>query len=526
MSADSSINPIIPGFAPDPSLILVDDTYFLVNSTFHLFPGLPIYTSRDLVHWHQIGNAINRPGQLSFSKASTLIHEIGNNDHLYATGGLYAPTLRHHNGTFYIVCTNVVNYDTDSGKKSDTQNFIISSTDIYANKWSDPVYFDFDGIDPSLFFDPNSGKAYLCGSKSPGPSTKITLFEIDVRTGEKLTEEKHLWHGTGGIYPEGPHIYFINGFYYLMIAEGGTHEGHAVTMARSKNLLDGPWEANPLNPILSAAGTDEYVQCTGHCEAFEAKDGTWWGVCLGIRMREKELYGLGRETFLTKGSWTPDGWLQFDRATIQPHIPHITVDPTRKLTAEPGSDFLHIHDPVLANYTLDPTTIKLASSPHDLTAPHASPSFIGKRQRHFNGTSKATLLFPLPASTTAGLAVYKDEHRFLSIAYSASPPSLTLRVLNTAKKIDRCETIPLPNQQQPQSLQFILEYTELRYDVWYSLDAAAVGGQRVKVGSVDARELSGKDFVGPIVGVFAVGGETVDVGFEGFEVDCAEGGKD
>ncbi|USP76375.1 glycoside hydrolase family 43 protein [Curvularia clavata] len=518
MSANAPINPIIPGFAPDPSLILVDETYFLVNSTFHLFPGLPIYTSRDLVHWHQIGNAINRPSQLSFSKASTLIHGIGNNDHLYATGGLYAPTLRHHNGTFYIVCTNVVNHGTDTGKESELQNFIISSTDIHANKWSDPVYFDFYGIDPSLFFDPHSGKAYLCGSKSPGPSTKITLFEIDVQTGKKLSEEKQLWHGTGGIYPEGPHIYFRDGYYYLMIAEGGTHEGHAVTMARSKNLLDGPWEPNPLNPILSAAGTDEYVQCTGHCEAFEAKDGTWWGVCLGIRMREQELYGLGRETFLTKGSWTPEGWLRFERASMQLQIPNVPVDPMKKLTAAAGADYLYIHDPVLEDYKLGTANaaVTLTSSPHDLTAANASPSFIGKRQRRFHGTSRATLLPPTSNNTsvTAGLCVYKDEHRFFSVAYT-SPSSISLRVRNTAKKIDRYHTVQLPDNSQP--LQFIVDYTELKYDVWYRLGAV---GQMIGVGSVDAMEISGKDFVGPIVGVFAVGEGKMEVVFEGFDVDC------
>ncbi|KAH7561583.1 glycosyl hydrolase [Bipolaris maydis] len=525
MSPDSPINPIIPGFAPDPSLILVDDTYFLVNSTFHLFPGLPIYTSRDLVHWHQIGNAINRPSQLSFSKASTLIHDIGNNDHLYATGGLYAPTLRHHNGTFYIVCTNVVNHSPDSAQESETKNFIISTTDIYASAWSDPVYFDFHGIDPSLFFDPHTGKAYLCGSKSPGPSTKITLFEIDVTTGEKLTEEKYLWHGTGGIYPEGPHIYFHNGFYYLMIAEGGTHEGHAVTMARSNNLLDGPWDPSPLNPILTAANTDEYVQCTGHCEAFAAKDGQWWGVCLGIRMREKQFYGLGRETFLTRGSWSADGWLKFERATMQLSIPSVSVGAEKKkLSAVPGVDYVYIHDPVLRDYDFDPTgrNVVVRASPHDLTAPNASPSFLGKRQRWIEGKSRATLVVSSSvhedARVTAGLAVFKDEHRFFSVSYSPtqSPPKLVLRILNTAKKIDQNHTFDLPIR--PESLEFIVEYTEMQYEISYRLDAV---GESNKVASVDAKDLSGKDFVGPIFGVFAIGHQKTEVKFEWFEVDSA-----
>jgi beta-xylosidase len=518
MDGSPKINPIIGGFAPDPSLVLVDGTYFLVNSTFHLFPGLPIYTSQDLVHWHQIGNAINRLEQLSFSKSSTLIHGLGDDDHLYATGGLYAPTIRYHNGTFYIVCTNVVN-DGEDSKESSLENFIISTTDIHANKWSDPVPFDFYGIDPSIFFDPNTGKAYLCGSKSPGPETKITLFEIDVETGKKLSEEKQLWHGTGGIYPEGPHIYFRNGFYYLMIAEGGTHEGHSVTMARSTSL-QGPWEASPKNPILSAAGTKEYIQCTGHCEAFEDKDGQWWGVCLGIRMGAPNLYGLGRETFLTNGTWSDDGWLSFDRAKVQ--IEHLSVvpDSSRRLTAAPGVDFLYIHDPVLSRYKITDGHITLTASPDGLKSANASPSFVGKRQRRLEGRSSVTLLPPTNDSKpiTAGLVVYKDEHRFISLSYTATPNSassiIRLHVMNTAKRIDNQQHAEL--EEIPQALQFVFEYSETEYILSYRADS----GEVKELGRVSTMDLSNKDFVGPIVGIFAEG-EGGEIDLKDFTVDGA-----
>ncbi|KAI4952779.1 hypothetical protein J4E91_003253 [Alternaria rosae] len=499
--ADSPItNPIIGGFAPDPSLILVDGTYFLVNSTFHLFPGLPIYTSHDLIHWHQIGNAINRREQLSFSKSSTLIHGLDNEDHLYATGGLYAPTIRFHNGTFYIVCTNVVN-DGEEGKESTLQNFIISTTDIHASKWSDPVYFDFYGIDPSLFFDPNTGKAYLCGSKSPGPETKITLFEIDVSTGKRLSEEKQLWHGTGGIYPEGPHIYFRNGLYYLMIAEGG------------------PWEASPKNPILSAAGTSEYIQATGHCEAFEDKEGQWWGVCLGIRMGAPNLYGLGRETFLTRGTWSDDGWLSFDRAKVNIEDLSVVPDSSRRLTAAPGVDFLYIHDPVLSRYMIRDRQITLTASPDGLNSANASPSFVGKRQRRLEGTSIATLLPPAHTSTpiTAGLAVYKDEHRFFSLSYTtssnASSPTIQLHVFNKAKSIHRQDSANLDTA--PQTLQLMFEYSETKYKLSYRADS----GEVKEFAQVPTMDLSDKDFVGPIVGIFAEGSGEID--FHDFVIDSA-----
>jgi beta-xylosidase len=422
--------------------------------------------------------------------------------HLVATGGLYAPTIRHHNGTFYVVCTNVVHQSLD-GSNNELQNFIVSTSDIYASKWSDPVYFDFYGIDPSLFFD-TDGKAYLCGSKSPGPETKIMLFEINVETGEKLTEEKELWHGTGGIYPEGPHIYLRNDFYYLMVAEGGTHEGHSVTMARSKSIW-GPYEPSPLNPILSAAGTDEYVQATGHCEAFEDKNGEWWG--------------LGRETFLTKAKWSEDGWLRFDRAKL--HVDGFEdIKENARLTAASSTDLLYIHDPELSCYKISDRVITLTASPHDLSSPEASPTFIGKRQRRLEGKSSVTLLNPAQAdsasSHVASLAVYKDEHRWLRISYASSTTTVRLQVLNKAQGIGR--TIEQKVDGKFKKLQFVLEYTEMAYTASYGVD----DGKLQKLGNVETIELSDKDFVGPIIGMCAVVENAPEqISFEDFVVDSA-----
>jgi beta-xylosidase len=144
---------------------------------------------------------------------------------LVGSGGLYAPTIRHHQGKFHVVCTNIIRAE---GKNRDaTENFIVSTDDIWSGTWSDPVYFNFEGIDPSLLFD-DDGKVYLQGSGGIGPGTTINLFEIDVKTGAKLSEEKIIWKGTGDIFPEGPHLYKVKGWYYLLIAEGGTHGGHMV----------------------------------------------------------------------------------------------------------------------------------------------------------------------------------------------------------------------------------------------------------------------------------------------------------
>jgi beta-xylosidase len=406
------------------------------------------------------------------------------------------------------------------GSNNELRNFIVSTTDIYESKWSDPVYFDFYGIDPSLFFD-TDGKAYLCGSKSPGPETKIMLFEIDVDTGKKLTEEKELWHGTGGIYPEGPHIYLRNNFYYLMVAEGGTHEGHSVTMARSKSIW-GPYEPSPLNPILSAAGTEEYVQATGHCEAFEDKNGEWWGVCLGIRQGTKDLWGLGRETFLTKGKWNEDGWLKFDRAKL--HVDGFeNIKEHARLTAAPGTDLLHIHDPELSRYKISDRVITLTGSTHDLSSPEASPSFIGKRQRRLEGRSTVTLLKTtqktLASPHVASLAVYKDEHRWLHISHALSADTIQFRVVNKAQGIDR--TTEQKINHKFEKLKFVLQYTEMEYIASYSVG----GGELKNLGNAETIELSDKDFVGPVIGICAVGKSTpekdMEISFEDFVVDSA-----
>ena len=436
---------------------------------------------------------------------------------MFATGGLYAPTIRHHNGTFYVVCTNVIRDDTD-GSGYGLQNFIVSCTDIHAGQWSEPVFFDFDGIDTSLYFSADN-KVWVSGSKSPGPMTKIMLFEIDITTGAKLTEEKELWSGTGGIYPEGPHIYLKDGFFYLLISEGGTYEDHSVTMARSRDIT-GPYEANPLNPILTAAGTDEYVQCTGHCEAFEDKNGEWWCVCLAIRKGAEQLYGLGRETFLVKGRWTADGWLTFEQVRMQLSVPEVRVEEGRRLVAVPGVDLLYIRDPELARYRLpraEENEYELTASLNGLDAPDESPSFVGKRQRKMDGASSVVLnLADISANrdVEAGLAVYKDEHRFLRLFYSSPANKIVFQTFNKARQINRCVEHELDGA--PSSVKFFFEYSEFGYLATFAVDE----GERVELGKAEAVELSAKDFVGPVVGVFAVG-DGGKVRFGEFVVDGA-----
>ena len=213
-------NPVIPGFNPDPSVCRVGDDYYLVTSTFQYFPGMPVYHSKDLIHWKQIGNCLTRPSQLNLKDAN-------------CSGGIYAPTIRYNAGTFYMVTTNV------SGKG----NFFVTTTDP-AGEWSDPIWLEQGGIDPTLYFEDR--KTYMVSN----PRNGLYLCEIDINTGKQLTESKLLWQGDGGRYPEAPHIYKKDGWYYLMIAEGGTEYGHSITIARSRDIY-GPYEYNPDNPILT-----------------------------------------------------------------------------------------------------------------------------------------------------------------------------------------------------------------------------------------------------------------------------------
>ncbi|KAH6720231.1 putative xylosidase/arabinosidase [Leptodontidium sp. MPI-SDFR-AT-0119] len=505
----TDINPIIPGFAPDPSIVLIDGTFFLVNSTFHLFPGLPIYASKDLLSWKHIGNAINRQEQLSLAKSGTTIWPRddspgGTGDCMLATGGLYAPTIRHRDGITYVVCTNILQPLFDV-----KENFIVSTTDIWSNSWSDPVYFDFDGIDPSIFFD-DDGRVYMKGSAAPGPMTKINMFEIDLKTGKKLTDEKTIWEGTGGIYPEGPHLYKKDGWYYVMISEGGTHENHMITVARSKDIW-GPYDAFEKNPILTARGTDEYIRYTGHCDMFQDQQGNWWGVCLAVR-KEKATgsYIMGRETFLTTGKWDEGEWPSLNQVRLNPILDNGTLlvraEGNVRLTSQPSVDYVYIRDAILDHHRFsdDAETITLTASEGDISQWQEPVTFIGKRQRELQGGAGASMeVISTPASSylKAGLAYYKDEHRFIKFFYDFSASSIVVETVNKAKEISKTSKVDL-QLKEGDLISFRVEYTETKYNFSYRV------GTDEKVAwisftSVDALDMTGPDFVGPVIGIFA-----------------------
>jgi beta-xylosidase len=425
---------------------------------------------------------------------------------MLATGGLFAPTIRHdpNTGKTYIINTNVIH--PEDGGKDIPQNFIVETDDIWSDNWSDPVYIEFDGIDPSIFWD-EDGKAYFCGSHGPGPMTTISLFEINVSTGKKLSEEKTVWKGTGGIYPEGPHIYKKDGFYYLLISEGGTFKDHMITVARSENIW-GPYEGNKKNPILTAAGTDNYVHCTGHCDMFQDREGQWWGVCLGMRMRGSRFH-MGRESFLTSGRWEKGGWPELD--TVEVTSSHKFRTDVVKATRT-GLDWLYIRDANLDDHKIEGSTIRLTPSKADISQWQEPVSFVGKRQRKLEGTASVNLALPRTGSSRAGLVIYKDEHRYTRIYYDSSNSNVCFEVVNNAKKTNRRDQEEV--SKEVSDIQLLIEYTEEKLVFQYEEEQ----GVTKTLGVVDTADLSNADFVGPIIGVFAVSeDDSTEIVFKNFK---------
>jgi sialate O-acetylesterase len=395
-------NPVIPGFHPDPSVVRVGSDFYLVTSSFEFFPGVPIFTSRDLVHWKQLGHVLTRASQLPLEKARP-------------SGGIYAPTLRYHDGTYYMITTNV-----DGGG-----NFFVTAKDP-AGPWSEPVWLrDFAGIDPSLFFD-DDGTVYLTGlSRPPGQPRGIYQTRLDPKAGKLLGPPRLVWDRTGTRYPEGPHLYKIAGRYYLTIAEGGTEYGHMVKVARSDSPW-GPFEPCPRNPILTNRQTenDVPVQGTGHADLVEAPDGSWWTVFLAFRPVAGYFHHLGRETFLAPVTWDAEGWPVVNGG--QPiglevkaaGLPAQAFPPTPTRTgfdAPLGPEWNYLRDPDASSYSLGarPGWLTLRGSATAL-GDAASPTWVGRRQEHLSGRVAALVDFvPGRDGEEAGISVYMNpDHRY------------------------------------------------------------------------------------------------------------------
>ncbi|AEI42946.1 glycoside hydrolase family 43 protein [Paenibacillus mucilaginosus] len=389
-------NPVLSGFYPDPSICRAGEDYYLVTSSFEYFPGVPVFHSRDLVHWRQIGHCLLTEKQLSLANA-------------WSSGGIYAPTIRCHDGWFYMTTTNV----------GGIGNFYVRSRQP-EGPWSDPIPVMQKGIDPSLLFD-EDGRVYFQSNCSGDPGDGIYQCEIDISNGSMLTESRLLWKGTGGAHPEAPHLYKINGLYYLMIAEGGTEYGHMVTIARSSDPY-GPYEPCPHNPILSHRSLKSSLQAMGHADLVQAHDGSWWAVCLGIRPVSYPMrHHLGRETFLAPVTWTPNGWPVIGKeGRIEPVMEAPKLLPVRwpdkpvRDNFDEGRlryDWTFLRNPKENSWSLQGYPGHLALKGNQATLDDASsPAFVGRRLCHFSCSAAAAVDFqPVHDGEEAGLTVYMNE---------------------------------------------------------------------------------------------------------------------
>lgn len=401
-------NPILPGFYPDPSICRVGSDYYLVTSSFEYFPGIPIFHSRDLVSWRQIGHVLTRPSQLALSGVES-------------SQGIFAPTIREHAGTFYVVSTNV----------SAGGSFLVTARDP-AGPWSDPIWVregEFT-MDPSLAFTSDGRVLYL--RHSGGERGGAYQAELDVATGKLLAEPQLLWRGTGGVWPEGPHLYEVDGRYFLMLAEGGTSTNHRVTVARSAAPF-GPFEPNPHNPILTHADRPhEPIQATGHADLVQTEAGDWWIVLLGIRRWDGQHHHLGRETFLAPVRWTEAGWPAVDGplglAMTAQRLPALHPWPAPGTrddfdAATLGFDWNFVRNPRENAWSLEarPGYLRLSGSNVSLDD-IGSPAFLGRRQRHFRVRARVALDFqPTSSAERAGLTLRANERNHYDLALSGAP---------------------------------------------------------------------------------------------------------
>jgi xylan 1,4-beta-xylosidase len=486
-TARSYQNPVLSGFYPDPSICRVGDDYYLVNSSFEYFPGVPIFHSKDLVHWRQIGHVLTSTSQLPLEKAR-------------ASAGIFAPTLRYHDGKFYMVTTNV----------SGVGNFYVTATDP-AGPWSERHPLDNEGIDPSLFFD-DDGKVYYIRHVGGGDGY-IGQQELNLATGKMVGEMKKIWGGTGGVWAEGPHMYKRDGKYYLMIAEGGTSFDHMVTIARSDSPW-GPFDANPENPILTHRHRPKHpIHALGHADLVETPAG-WWAVFLGIRPQGGRLHHLGRETFLAPVTWSDDGWptigvdgtMELEMAAPKLAQHAWPKEPTREEfdgeSLAPGWNFLR--NPRDGDWSLTerPGYLRLRGSKVTLND-QDSPAFIGRRQTAMSCRAAAELGFdPATESEEAGLVVRGNDanHFDVGVTLKDGRRQVFLRRVLGGKLIEPVRFEELP--AGPVVLSVVAE--PLEYEFFYQVG----DGQPQSLGTALPQDLASEKiggFTGVYFGMYATG---------------------
>jgi xylan 1,4-beta-xylosidase len=508
-------NPIIAGFYPDPTIVRAGNDFYAAMSSFAYFPGVPIFRSRDLVHWTQIGHILDRPSQLDADSAGV-------------SRGIFAPSLAYHDGTFYMITTLV-----DRGG-----NFFVTATNP-AGPWSDPIWLsEIDGIDPSLFFD-DDGKTYILNNGPPVGKPlyeghrAIWMQEYDMKARKLVGPRSVIVNGgvdlaKKPIWIEAPHIFKRNGTYYLICAEGGTADQHSEVVFRSSSVR-GPYVPYAGNPILTQRHLDQGrrfpVETTGHADFVEAPNGEWWALFLGTRNYGRDLWNTGRETFLLPVRWV-DGWpvMLSGRDTV-PYVherPNLPLEPPAPIPHSGNFSFRDEFDgrTLALNWAMLRTPrgepwFDLTSAPGHLTlrarpeplSGRGQPSFIARRQQHGSATASTAMRYlPANAGDMAGLvAFYNETHNyFLGVVHDGTGPVIQLRrrAGGTATADSVLASAPLAGPAgEPVYLR--IRARESRYDFFYATEPNA---WHALLGDADGTILSTKvagGFVGTMLGMYA-----------------------
>lgn len=509
------VNPILAGFYPDPSITRGEgDNFYLVNSTFAYFPGIPVFHSRDLVNWTQIGNVIDRPSQLRF-------------DSLGVSRGVFAPAISYHRGTYYVINTCV----------DCRGNFMMTATNP-AGPWSDPIWLGFDGIDPSIFFD-DDGKAYIINNGPPvGPPLysghrAIWIQEFDIPSMKLVGERTLIVNGgvdinTKPSWIEAPHVLKRNGKYYLIAAEGGTGDYHSEVVFGADNVR-GPFTPWSGNPILTQRHLDrnrpDPITSTGHADFVTTSTGETWAVFLATRPYANDTYNTGRETFLMPVTWR-DGWPVLTSG--EDGVPYVHTRPNlpaQSAPAIPTHGNFTVRDDfssrTLAPYWLQLRTprepsIDLAGTPGWLSlearpislSSRGQPSFVGRRQQHLNATATTAMRWtPRRDGDRAGLVAFQGENYWYQLVVGRANGQRVVQVIQRGwREADRPDSVlasaPLSgNANDPIVLRIVARRGA--YDFLYG---ASPDRLKALVTGADGTILSTKTaggFVGTLFGLHA-----------------------
>ena len=529
LNAQTFKNPILAGGYPDPSICRVGDEFFMVNSSFEYFPALPIHKSKDLVNWELVGNGLNRLEQVS---GQINLIDVQSN------GGIHAPTIRFHNGKYYIITTNV--YYDEIKQRASATNFIITSSNP-EGPWSNPIVIKgAPGIDPDIFFD-DDGRVWYAGNHQPSdPSfsgeTEIWMQELDPKNLQLIGQRFFVWRGAcGGVWAEGPHIYKKDGNYYLLIAEGGTSFNHSIMVAVSDKIT-GPYTSNERNPIFSSRhlSYDNWVHSTGHGDLVELEDGRWYVVMLGVRGDVKRKSNMGRETFIAPVSWEREPYDWKERKIVWPVIasqsgkilknnPIIFFETVGNKGSFFVDDFNDTNLGLEWNHRRAPmqNMFDLVSNPGSLRV-YTNPNILQERKRaNFTGIKQTESEFSFKAKMTffpsgdndeSGIAIVQKDNNFLSLTLKQfnEDISIELKLMNNvetiiaSKKIDYKSKFPI---------QLKVESYQNNYRFYYALK----NNDFQLFAETPSDHLLSHGYTGAHIGLYATSNGQMSTGYADFD---------